>query len=251
MKFDKIRDYLKDIPHTPPEDGEILYNFVLKNQCGNILELGFQHGVSTLYMAAALDELNFGKITTIDNKTALEVKPTIFELTKLTGLETYINPIFANNSYTWELMKILNNNALNQTKNKFDFCFIDGAHNWETDGFAFFLVDKLLLSGSYILFDDLFWSYSQSQGLKHTDFVKLMADDEKNTPQIELVFKLLVAEHPNYTDLKIDGRWGWAKKINSDIDFDSNKLDEIYNQTSITRDFQNIARKIKSRIKNL
>ena len=79
MKFDKIAEFLNGIPHTPPEDGKLLYDFVILNKPENILELGFQHGVSTLYMAAAMDENGSGKIMTIDNLTALNAKPSIKE----------------------------------------------------------------------------------------------------------------------------------------------------------------------------
>ena len=42
---------------------------------------------------------------------------------------------------------------------KFDFCYIDGGHNWSDTGFAFFLVDRLLKSNGIIVFDDLDWTY--------------------------------------------------------------------------------------------
>ena len=29
---------------------------------------------------------------------------------------------------------------------RFDFCYIDGVHNWADDGFAFFLIDRLLVA---------------------------------------------------------------------------------------------------------
>lgn len=242
MKFENIRDILKGIPHTPPEDGLILYNFVLENKLQNILELGFQHGVSTLYMAAAMDEIGNGKITTIDNLTAKEVQPTIIELADKTGLSKYINPVFANSSYNWELMKLIERNTKsNNCDPVFDFCFIDGAHNWETDGFAFFLVDKLIKKDSFILFDDLYWTYSESKGLKDTDFVKYMADDEKNTPQVELIIKYLVAHHPNYEIIEIRDRWAWVKKKGI---IEKTNIDNLYLKQSISKDIKNLIKKL-------
>lgn len=246
MKFEIIKDILKGIPHTPPEDGLILYNFILENKLQNVVELGFQHGASTLYMAAAMDEIGSGMITTLDNLTAKEVKPTIIDLANKSGLSKYINPIFANSSYNWELMKLIEKNTVNNNCNAtFDFCFIDGAHNWETDGFAFFLVDKLLKKDSFILFDDLYWTYSESKGLKDTDFVKIMADDEKNTPQVELIIKFLVAQHFNYEIIEIRDRWAWAKKKGI---IENTNIDNLYLKQSISNDIKKLIKKIIKKI---
>jgi len=248
MKFETIKEILKGIPHTPPDDGFLLYNFILDNKPNNILELGFQHGVSTLYIAAALDEIGNGEITTIDNLTAKDAEPTIIELADRAGLSKYITPIFANTSYNWELMKLIRDNTKdNNCVPIFDFCFIDGAHSWETDGFAFFLADKLLKKDSYILFDDLNWTYSESKGLKDTEFVKKMSDEEKNTPQVELILNLLLAQHPNYDIVEIRDRWAWVKKKGI---IGKTNIDNIYLKQSISNDIKNLIRKIIKRITN-
>ncbi len=216
MKFEEIESHLRGIPHTPSEDGKVLYNFVLENKITNILELGFQHGVSTNYFVAALDELGSGKILTIDREIARNESPNINELSKKTALDKYIEVIFANTSYIWELRKLIKHNIENPDKAKlFDFCFIDGAHSFETDGFAFLLVDKLLNDGGIILFDDINWSYASSPTLKDTDFVKQMSDEERNAEQINDVLELLVATNPNYEILEIRNRWAWIRKISN------------------------------------
>lgn len=240
MKFEEIKNHLRGIPHTPPEDGEILYNFILSHKPKNILELGFQHGVSTNYMAAALDELGEGKITSIDREIARNEKPNIIELSDKTRLSKYINPIYANTSYIWELRKILKNNIKNpENKTTFDFCFIDGAHNFETDGFAFFLVDMLLNEGGIILFDDIDWSYQKSPTLQNQDFVKQMPEEERNAEQIRDVLELLVTTHPNYQILEIKNRWAWVQKTSSTNTKDINSL---YQKQSTFYQLKNIFR---------
>ena len=114
LKFEIVKNILDGIPHTPPEDGLLLYNFILKSKPSKILELGFQHGVSTLYMAAALDEIGFGEIITIDRQSALHENPSIETLLNKSGLNQYVKAIYANYSYTWELMKIIRDNSTNQ-----------------------------------------------------------------------------------------------------------------------------------------
>lgn len=94
----------------------------------------------------------------------------------------------------------------------YDFCFIDGAHNFQIDCAAFFLADKLLKPGGYLLLDDLFWTYDSSATLKNTDFVKQMSDDEKAKPHVKRLFDLVIVQHPDYTDFRVEGTWAWAKK---------------------------------------
>jgi predicted O-methyltransferase YrrM len=105
-------------------------------------------------------------------------------------------------------MKLLeeNNNPI------FDFCYLDGAHDWATDGFAFLLVDKLLKPGGWIIFDDIDWSYAKSPALKEKDFVKRMSEEERTTHQVRKVYELLVKTHPNYDSFKVESAWAYARK---------------------------------------
>jgi len=86
---------------------------------------------------------------------------------------------------------------------RFDFCYVDGAHSWFVDGFAFFLVDRLLMPGGRIIFDDLNWTYVRSPSLKNTEMVINMPQDERETPQVLKVYELLVKTHSSYSDFMI------------------------------------------------
>ena len=84
----------------------------------------------------------------------------------------------------------------------YDFCFIDGAQNWSIDGLAFFLVDKLLKPGGWLLFDDLKWTYAEKEKRKDISdgvTIRALGEDEKLQPHVELVFELLVKQHPHYS----------------------------------------------------
>ena len=48
---------------------------------------------------------------------------------------------------------------------EFDFVFLDAGHTWDVTGFAFFLVDRLLRPGGWLLFDDLNWSVTKSRSV--------------------------------------------------------------------------------------
>jgi predicted O-methyltransferase YrrM len=216
MNLDAIHDLLTGLDYpqlTSPAEGERLYRFILESGAQSVLELGFAHGTSTCYMAAALDELGSGTITTMDRLEATDRSPNLAELLERTGLGGYVRPLLANTSYTWELMKLIQEQTVGPPgEAPFDFCFMDGAHTWETDGFAFFLIDKLLKPGGWILFDDVHWTFASSAALKDTPQVLNMPDDERNTPQILKVVGLLVLQHPQYVDVTFAGNWAWARK---------------------------------------
>ena len=63
----------------------------------------------------------------------------------------------------------------------FDFCYIDGTHDWYNDGFAFLLVDKLLKPGGMIIFDDYNWSFGSSPSMQESPKVLAMSDEERGS----------------------------------------------------------------------
>jgi predicted O-methyltransferase YrrM len=201
---------LAGIPHMTPERGQEIYAFVRQEQPESVLELGFAYGVSSCYIGAALKANGHGALTTIDQDSARQRQPDIQTLLDQTGLLDWVQPIHTPTSYTWELMRLIEGTPAGDWR--FDFAFIDGAHSWFVDGLAFFLVDRLLKPGSWLLFDDLDWTYATSATLRDTEMVKAMPEDERNTAQVGKVFDLLVRSHPQYDQFRVDESWGWARK---------------------------------------
>jgi predicted O-methyltransferase YrrM len=231
MRFEEVSEHLDGIPYTGPQRGKVLYDFILNNKPAQCLELGFAHGVTSCYIAAALDEVGSGQLTSVD----LESKqwdPSIEDLLTRTGLQKYVTVVRERNSYTWYLERMIDlNTQSNQCQPIYDFAFVDGAKNWTIDGLAFFLIDKLLKEGGWILFDDLKWTYSDKvkSGVDVTDgiTIRAMGDDEIAIPHIELVFRLLVMQHPSYSKFRIqDDKWAWAQKISGNQK--SLVIDETY-----------------------
>jgi len=208
MKVDEIRAKVEGLPHMSLAQARAITDVILENRFQNILELGFRHGVSTCYMAGALDELGTGHVTTIDRLSAREAKPNIDHLLGDLGLARYVTVFYEPTSYIWRLMKMLEEDP----SPRLDFCYIDGAHNWFTDGFAFFLVDRLLKPGGMIILDDLDWTYESSPTLRHTEKVARMPQEEKSTPQVRRVYELLVKPHPAYGEFMEKGGWAYARK---------------------------------------
>jgi predicted O-methyltransferase YrrM len=200
-----------DVPRLTSEaGGRMLYEFVLGSGAEDVLELGFAHGTSTAYLAAALHERGGGLVTTLDRREALQREPNIHAVLGRLGLAELVRPILAERSYVWELMRLLRERAAEGPSGPwFDFCFVDGPHTWEVDGFAFFLVDKLLRPDRWLLFDDLHWTQASSPA---QDLADDGSEEERTTAQIELVFDLLVREHPDYPLHRLLGNYAWAYK---------------------------------------
>lgn len=210
MDFTRVKQVVGTLPFMTVEQAERLTTRMLDHDCSRVLELGVLHGVSTCYIAAALD--GSGKdwsITTIDNLTAIDRKPNVEELLSELGLRERVTVHYEQSSYVWRLMKLIEAHP----EPIFDFCYVDGAHNWPTDGFAFFLVDRLLRPGGWIVFDDIDWSYASSPSLSRTDFVKAMPEEERTMQQVRKVFDLLVKSHPGYGEFSVGDGWGVARKL--------------------------------------
>ncbi len=208
MTCQEVKNIVGEVPHMTPGQARTITSFITEKKVTNILELGFRHGVSTCYMAAALAELGRGSVVTIDLDSARREKPSIEELLERVGVRDSVTVFYEPTSYTWRLMRFLEENPAP----RFDLCYLDGAHSWFVDGFAFFLVDRLLRPGGWIILDDLNWTYAQSPSLKESEWVKNMPLDEKTTPQVSRVYQLLVKTHPGYHNFSIKAGWAYAQK---------------------------------------
>jgi len=209
VKFEDVNAVVRQTRYMPERQGRIVYDFIVENRLGRILELGFAHGKSTCYFAAAADELDrYAHVVTMDRANALDRQPNIHELLDRCGLRHRVTPVFAQRSFTWDLMRLLDQQPLP----KFDFVYIDGGHTWDVSGFCFLLVDRLMAPAGWVLFDDLDWSFASSPSLHDAPFVRRLPEEERVTPQVRKVFELLVQTHPDYTDVAERDGWGWAHK---------------------------------------
>jgi predicted O-methyltransferase YrrM len=189
---------------TGPARGRELYDFIRRERPGECLELGFAHGVSTAYLAAGLEANGAGRLTSVDLDVAREREPSAEQLLERAGLDARVSLVYEPTSYNWYLHRRIREQQrdVGVCEPYLDFCFIDGAHRWVDDGLAFFLVDKLLKPGGWLLFDDLTWSIDAQD----------VDESERALPGVGEVFELLVMGHPSYDHLETDGEWGWARK---------------------------------------
>lgn len=226
MEIEKTNEALEDVFGMNLKQAKIVDDLIKKNDFSNILELGFAHGKSSCFIASTLKEMGKGHLVTIDNLGAKEREPNIIELVDKLGLNEYVTYYFESVTYNWRLMKFIEEND----GPIFDFCYIDGAHDWYNDGFAFILVDKLLKPGGIIVFDDYNWSFASSPTMKDTEYVKSMSKEEQECSQVKKVYDILVKNHPNYHNFKILHKKQWAmaqKKEASDLPLKEDEVKEL------------------------
>jgi predicted O-methyltransferase YrrM len=222
MDFDTVARALDGLPYTSVAKGKALYDLVLERRPKVILELGFAHGVSTCYFAAAAEELGDSRVTAVDREQSRDLNPSLETLVQRLGLERLVSAHRERSSYTWFLKKEIAAQSQGGRAScvpKYDLIFIDGPKDWTNDGCAFFLCDKLLVPGGTLLFDDYAWSYrgdELARGKHHGEgyVFQRMSEDEFREPQIKAVFDLLVMQHPSYGKFEIiDGEMAMASKV--------------------------------------
>ena len=220
MKFSDAEKILALIPYTSPSKGKIFYDHIMKYKPKKCLELGFAHGTSACYIAAALDELGEGHLTAVDLIKSKNEKPNFEELLEKTNLHKYISIKREVNSYNWFLNKEIGKNSDKNFNCEplYDFIFIDGPKDWTIDGLAFFLSDKLLKKDGWIVFDDYLWcDYVDNYGVQNGEVPNLdyssQSEDQNKKPNVKEVFEKLVMQHSDYANFNVqDNILAWAQK---------------------------------------
>lgn len=207
MQFADVNEILEPIPYTGTRKGKFLYDFVKAKGISSVLELGFAHGASTCYIAAALAEAFNGHIDAVDLIESADFKPTLEELSASMGLSSLISVHREVSSYTWFLKKKIEEQTGNSSgASLYDLVFIDGPKDWTNDGASFFMADKLLRPGGWIIFDDYAWAY-RAPGETREDqqgyVFRRMSPEEFYTPHVEAIFRLLVTQHPSYSNFEV------------------------------------------------
>lgn len=104
-------------------------------------------------------------------------------------------------SYNWSLMGLLRE----RNEPRFDYVFLDGAHTFAVDALAFALVDRLLVPGGLIEFDDYFWTIARSPSMNPAVFPasdRLYTREQMAEPQVALVVELLVRGGGRYEEIE-------------------------------------------------
>jgi predicted O-methyltransferase YrrM len=189
-----------------PERGEQIHEFIRKHRPSSCLELGFANGLGALYIGSALEANGVGTLTSVDRRRARNRRPSAHDLIEAAGLTGRVSLVYEETSYTWFLHDTLRAQltAEGEIEPCYDFVFLDGAHTWDVDALAFALVDRLLVPGGWMLFDDLDWTLDHRWAR--------VPVRQRSLAQVGEIWELLVVTDPGYDVLRSDGQWGWARK---------------------------------------
>ena len=200
------------LPYMQLRDARIFYDLIVSHSLKSALELGFFHGVSSTYLAGALeDSQEPGHLTTIDLLTARDRNPNIQQLLEQAKLQQLVTIFYEEKSFNWRLLEFLREGR----REYFDFCYLDGAHTWYDTGFAFCLVERLMAPGGWVVFDDLYFSFRESNN-RDKAWVRKMPEHEQTSQQVRHVFELLVEDNSDWTNFRrIGGRFAFAQKKDS------------------------------------
>jgi predicted O-methyltransferase YrrM len=211
VNLERVQQGVRGIPFMSPHQGSVVYRHIRETRPELVLEIGTAHGVSAAYMAAALAENGSGHVVTVDRADAPFEPVPLLEKLGLAERVTFVRR--EDSSYNWFLKEQIaeQSDEAGNCEPLYDFCYLDAAKNWTIDGLAVFLIEKLLRPGAWLLLDDLEWSYAASPGRAPEPFP--LSDSERREPNLRAVFDLLVRQHPNFTEFRVqDGNWGWAHK---------------------------------------
>lgn len=196
-----------------------IYDCIVENKLSSGIELGTGHGATSCVIAAAMEEIGGGRLVTIDK--TLHMPANVNVLKEHSGIGDNLEFVLEPLGYNWYLADLI----AKQTSDDFcapifDFCLIDGAHEFEPDALAFTLVAKLLKPGAWVVLDDLNF-YLRSMSFWRETHGHL-SDRELDTCQIGMVWDYLVKQRPDFTDFRItdNGRVGWTRKAASDSHVD-------------------------------
>jgi predicted O-methyltransferase YrrM len=218
MRFEEVAARIEGIPFMSPALGRRVYDHIVSTRPERVLELGTAHGVSAAYVAAALEANGQGHLTTVDHGGAV-FDPGPQEVLERAGLEHRVTIVHANSSYNWFLKQEVEraSDAAGNCEPRYDFCYLDGSKNFNIDGLAVVLVEKLLRPGGWLLMDDLEWTYEHNPViLPAGDGNPLgpLSDSERTEPHLRAVFEMIVKQHPSFTRFVREDEWyGWAQKL--------------------------------------
>jgi predicted O-methyltransferase YrrM len=217
MEFERVAAAVSGIPYMSPATGRRVYDHIRATKPAEALELGTAHGVSAAYVAAAMEANDHGHVTTVDHGGAA-YDPSPAEVMSRAGLAHRVTIVHEHSSYNWFLKQQIEerSDADGNCRPKYGFCYLDGSKNFNIDGLAVYLIEKLLVPEGWLLMDDLEWTYELNQWVvPHEDGRPLgpMSPSERSEPHLQAVFELLVRQHPSFTQfIREDAWYGWAQK---------------------------------------
>ncbi len=217
MEFAEVAAAVDGIPFMTPVLGRRVFDHIRRTRPERALELGTAHAVSTAYIAAAMEANGSGHIVTVDHGGA-RYDPSPAEVLGRAGLAHRVTIVRRHSSYNWFLKEEIEaaSDDSGNCEPRYDFCYLDGCKNFNVDGLAVVLIEKLLRPDGWLLMDDLEWTYESNPWIAPEGEGKPLgplSESERTEPHLLAVFELIVKQHPSFTRfIREDAWYGWAQK---------------------------------------
>jgi predicted O-methyltransferase YrrM len=217
MEFDQVAEAVTGVPFMTPVLGRRVYDHIRRTSARHALELGTAHGVGAAYIAAALEASGGGHVTTVDHAGAAFDPPPEQVLAR-TGLADRVTIVRKHSSYNWFLKEEIErcSDAAGNCEPQYDFVYLDGSKNFNIDGLAVVLIEKLLRPNGWLLMDDLEWTYEHNPWIAPEENGRPLgplSEAERTEPHLQAVFELIVKQHASFTHfIREDAWYGWAQK---------------------------------------
>ncbi len=109
------------------------------------------------------------------------------------------------NSYAWTLSKLLQSAVVSgDTLGLFDVVFLDGAHTFHHDAAACAVLKELVRENGFIVFDDMYWSFSKSSTMNPTKNPAIKedyTDEQLVQPHVEIIVDCLMRTDPRFKQI--------------------------------------------------
>ena len=207
LRPERVQQYVGNVPYMRMQEALIFYDLIMAHELRSILQLGVGHGVSTAYLAGAIEQIGSGCVTTIDLETAKNRSPNLKEIISACGLQGRVEMFFEPATFNSKLMMLLEERICR----RFDLCYIESGHTWTEVGLAFCLLRYLLRPGGWVVLNDIPYTFRTSRNHISSRVLQL-PEEEQVTPQVERVFTLLVMRDNNFDTFRRIGRFGFARK---------------------------------------
>lgn len=214
MKFDRIWPLVGHLPYTNKDRCRRLYDIITSAGISAVLELGIAYGKTLCISAAAAQEVSTEwAVIGVDLAEAVGWhRPTAEETVSACGFSDNVTISRQAVSYEWWLLHRLSVGY----RGEFGLIFLDGAHLVYSDAGAFFMAEKLLAPGGYIILDDIPWvpAKGMTAPIIWGRDIRSWSDEEQNSPHMAMIWEHLVKEHPNLGEFNRDDPWwGIARKV--------------------------------------
>lgn len=204
ITLEQVHASLGDRPYMKLDRAKLAEQIIIPNKLGRILEIGHYMGASTCYFAAMAQALG-GRVVSCDFPHAAGLSPNLEDGLKRCGLSEWVTIFRDQEGAEWRMMKLIDQGL------EFDFVYIDAGHTVVNAALQFFLADRLMRRGGWIVFDDLPWTMARSS-LKDAAWVKKKTQEEQTTAQVGWVWRTLVKTHPGFANFQETQQWGWCQK---------------------------------------